>query len=372
MSATRTVAGIVLLMTCEIMGCGRSVPSQKSDTVATPPKIDIRYDGKDLAEWRREFLKFGAFSSEIPGPDLSLRRHPSASAIPLLLELAKDQEPFVRSVALVCLGDLHEDAQPAIPQIASALSDPDPGVRLSAARTLGEIGPPSRIVADRLLMLLRSTVALPAGNRFGLLPNSDLQLESAKALIAIGHPLDEVTPALCRLVLDARTQEQSHIGKEAIIGNEAIKVLCRLKSEHATIAPFLMQVANDKVYPDLLRAQAIAGLGAMEPPSAEIISTLTSLVEDRRVSVRVKAAISLWHLKKDARLVLPALIGALKDADSTTYDREQAIDAIVKLGKDAAPALKVLSDVKTDDRNELIRAKAEAAFDKITSLLLAK
>lgn len=73
----------------------------------------------------------------------------AAEAVPILVELLKDEEAFVRSNAAGGLGIVGAEAQPAVPALVRLLRDKNALVRYSAAEAIHRIGTATRPAHDR-------------------------------------------------------------------------------------------------------------------------------------------------------------------------------------------------------------------------------
>ena len=65
---------------------------------------------------------------------------PATGDIPALIRALEDEDPDVRSAAVVALGEIGPGAADAVPALLLALEDEDPGVRSAAANALEQIG----------------------------------------------------------------------------------------------------------------------------------------------------------------------------------------------------------------------------------------
>jgi HEAT repeat protein len=79
--------------------------------------------------------------------------------------------------------------------------------------------------------------------------------------------------------------------------------------------------------------------------------------------VRKKAAFTLGNIGPSDKMVLPALIGGLKDADAAV--RREAILGLLKYGPGAREAIPELTEVQEKDRDTNVRAYAARALDKL-------
>jgi HEAT repeat protein len=81
--------------------------------------------------------------------------------------------------------------------------------------------------------------------------------------------------------------------------------------------------------------------------------------------VRKKAAFTLGNIGPSDPAVLPALTGALKDADAGV--RCEAVLALLKYGPGAEEAIPELTEVQAKDRDARVRAYAARAVEKLRS-----
>jgi HEAT repeat protein len=79
--------------------------------------------------------------------------------------------------------------------------------------------------------------------------------------------------------------------------------------------------------------------------------------------VRRNAAFTLGNIGPSDPAVLPALLGAVKDADAGV--RCEAILALLKYGPAAREAIPELTEVRQKDRDPKVRAYAARAVDKL-------
>ena len=86
-------------------------------------------------------------------------------------------------------------------------------------------------------------------------------------------------------------------------------------------------------------------------------------LHDPDIRLRQKAAFTLGNIGPSDPAVLPALIGALKDADAGV--RTQAILSLVKLGPAAREATPTLAELRQRDGSARVRACAAQALTKI-------
>ena len=85
------------------------------------------------------------------------------------------------------------------------------------------------------------------------------------------------------------------------------------------------------------------------------VPRLRQLVKDLKSTQRTEAAMSLWQLKKDVRLILPNMIEHIQGGDQEW----EAADVLAAMGPDAAPAVPALTEMlQGDETAQLAAARA--------------
>jgi HEAT repeat protein len=92
-------------------------------------------------------------------------------------------------------------------------------------------------------------------------------------------------------------------------------------------------------------------------------SKWAAALRDPDANVRKKAAFTLGNIGPSDPVVLPALIGALKDAD--TGVRCEVILSMLKYGSAAREAIPELTEVQNKDRDFKVREYATKALEKL-------
>jgi len=108
---------------------------------------------------------------------------------------------------------------------------------------------------------------------------------------------------------------------------------------------------------------ALCGCAKEQPQMAGV--KWADALQNHDPKVRQKAAFTLGNIGSSNPAVLPALIGALKDADAGV--RYEAILALLKYGPGAREAVPALTELRDQDREAKVRAAATAALKKIQS-----
>src|SRR5262245_51096491 len=113
---------------------------------------DEKYAGQPVSYWRERIRPNPVMSWDID-PNFPLYKNPDPQAIPILLELLRDDDCCI--AALACLARLGPQAEPAAPALVEALGHPIASVRIDTARTLGAIGPKAREAVPALTAALK-------------------------------------------------------------------------------------------------------------------------------------------------------------------------------------------------------------------------
>ncbi|PVY69288.1 HEAT repeat protein [Cupriavidus alkaliphilus] len=249
-----------------------------------------------------------------------------ATAIDTLAPRLTDPDPAVRRVAVLQLADLEDEA--SVPLLLHRLqSDPAPGVRAEAARTLANweaeqvvsalaaaLADADREVAEAAAQAL-SELKEPASGA-ALLPWVTHHEPFVRASAWRGLRELRYTPAF-----DAAMAALSDAA--APVRREAVTVLGWLKRNEAL--PALAHVTASDADTDVRRAAAGA-LGLAADVSAR--DALLSALRDHAWQVREEAAQTLGKLKFAE--VVPSLVNALEDAYWQV--RLQAARALGKIG----------------------------------------
>ncbi len=273
----------------------------------------------------------------------------ASSLRPDLLQALQDEDKGMRLVAAKALGEIGDPQ--VVPTLIQALQDEDMGVCEAVVEALGEIGNPQVVLA-----LIQ---ALPDKNR-GM-------RRLAETLKKIGDP--QAVPALIQALQD----EDENVRWVAVwaltkIGAPAVPVLIQaLQDEKISVrwaaealgeigapaVPALIQALPNKNR--WVRRAAAEALGEIGDPQA--VPALVQALRDEDEDVRREAA---WALGKIGASAVPALVQALQDEDR--WVRRAAAEALGKIGDpQAVPAL-----IQTlQDKNIWVRRAAAEALGEI-------
>jgi HEAT repeat protein len=281
----------------------------------------------------------------------------SQPALPLLASMLHDDPDFgVRQDVIAALARLDGKGKKAIPAIIQALQDKEPSVRSIAAQWLGEYGPRAESAVPDLYQGLDDTGTWN-------LPVSDFSLiryvrgDMAEALGKIGP---EAVPALPKLRQMLESDEEGEMRAAAALA------ILRIDPQNKEALPKLIGLMRDGRNGT---GGPEAALNAVRELGRRAKSARPAVEEALRredSSIRGDAAEALVAIAgKDA---LPALLDqfakegenahkphAPEDNPDPTGDaRWQILDAIGKLGADAAPAVSMLSSILKDPREGLL------------------
>ena len=309
----------------------------------------------------------------------------SDEAIPGLLKLVEDSDPFVRISAADALGNIGDDR--AISGLLKLVEDSDPFVRSSVAEALGNIGddraipgllklvedshPFARRKARDALGNIGDAQAIPRLLKLVEDSGSDVRWKAAEALGNIGD--EKAIPGLLKLLEDSHPFVR-RIAAEALgnIGDEkAILGLLKLVEDshrfvRSSAAEALGNIGDEKAILGLLklvedsdsyvRRSAAGALGNIG--DAQAIPGLLKLLEDSDSDVRRSAADALGNIG-DAQAI-PRLLKLLEDSDS--YVRSRVADALGNIGDaQAIPGLLKL----VEDSDFYVRHRVAQALGNI-------
>jgi HEAT repeat protein len=212
-----------------------------------------------------------------------------ADPVPLLADLLGDREASTRALAALTLARLGTRSRPAVPSLIAALKDEGDDARLYAAYALAQIGPGAKMAVPQLIITV--------GNSGG-----DLRLMALQALSAVGPDAAAATPKLIEALKDD----------------------------------------NEDVRLSALEALARIGPGAKEAVGA-VVAVFQAGDIPQKAFPRVNPFQNPLPLREGAPRRFPPGIGS----------RRMAIEALIRIGADAPPAVSALvSMLRSKDRVE--------------------
>jgi HEAT repeat protein/cyclophilin family peptidyl-prolyl cis-trans isomerase len=271
----------------------------------------------------------------------ALQRIEDPRALPALLTLAKEANPYTRAFAVKGLGGL-KDRQ-ALPVLMPLLSSGTKTVLVEAIRALGRIGDPSSV--DPLLKVINDATTDP-----------QVRLEAVTALGAIRAT---TAPAVLDRLMDMLTDSSPPMRAAALRAiaawdpEQLVAVLSTLDpdphwSVRAQLATVLggmntelgagrleamLKDSDQRVVPSVLEAMV-----KMKMPTAA--AALIDQLKADDAAVRSAAARGVAELKPANGAAALAEAYAFGQRDSTHSARASALDALAKYGAESLPTLR--------------------------------
>jgi HEAT repeat protein len=271
-------------------------------------------------------------------------------------EEKKDLEDYKKEVAAEWeeVKPLAEVLRKEVKAIITASTDPDPGVRLMARRTVEEMG-----VARHRLQQRAASVELPAKGTGAVERSTTVaDLRGPEALAEAEPPVREDKPLAdsLRTALPALTAGLTDPDVRA--RRAAAEALESLGNEAAPAIPALIQALGDRDF--IVRWIAVRTLGKFGPKeAAAAIPALARLLDDPDLDVRVQAATVLGRFGPAAVEAVPTLLAGVGEGDATLA--VTAIKALVSITKNAEQVVPTLIRALSA-RDARVRATAAAAL----------
>jgi HEAT repeat protein/cyclophilin family peptidyl-prolyl cis-trans isomerase len=290
----------------------------------------------------------------------ALQRLEDPRALPALLALATDPNPYTRAFAVKGLGPIKDRA--AVPVLTPLVDGPDRAVAVEAIRSLGRIGDPAG--APPLLQLIASMKANPTLRLEAVTAIGGIKGDGIIDLLLdiVGDPSPPVRAAAIRSLaqLDAENFITVLSGLDPdphwSVRSALASVLGTLPPEIGL--PRLRAMRDDpdeRVIPAVL-----ASLAALKAPDA--LDTIGARLKTGDAIVRAAAATALGRLKPAAGVAQLAEAYKTGLRDTTYVARGAALAALAEYGADAAtPTLtEALSDT-----DWAIRVRAAALLKQL-------
>ena len=250
------------------------------------------------------------------------------SAAPQLAQAMSDPEPAVRSDAISALAQL---GKAAVPYLTLALREKDPHARLAAAFYLGRLGPEAAAVPDLALALQDK--------------ETSVRIEAATALRHIGPGAAAAVPALIRCLQNPDPGVRCYAGISlSEIRSPNVLALTQVINQGGTDAQKAAAKALVENYRALRLTAAVFRKLAQAPDAAS----------------RARALETLGDLRADDDASLKTLTAALKDPDPKV--RLAAVETLSSISWRAQAALRALTAC-LDDPSPAVRAAAKEVLD---------
>jgi len=320
-------------------------------------------------------------ADSIPAVVEALRDHPDeldlypiwkfgAAGAPALLRAMTDTDPGIRLTALQALGRIQPIPREAFLAFVEGLNDKDTRVRNAAAVALTEKGPDAvptlmmtledpdvlkrRAAADALGFIGPSArKALPTLRRALEDPDAGVRKRSAYAIGQLGRDARSATEDLTRALLDQAVRPWAYEALERM-GAEAVPALKKsLRSDTPE-----------------LRYQAAFALGRLAPEAEGLEETFREALRAEDAGVRYRAVLALGQSPRLAEPTIPALILALEDDDEGV--RFGAAHSLSRIGPPAVFPLLQASQEESPRRAQGAKAALRMAGpETVDTLILA-
>jgi HEAT repeat protein len=258
-------------------------------------------------------------------------------AVDGLTRALEDQRPEVRREALVALAHIGPDASSAVPAVMAALADPDGSVRHSAAFALGRIGPPAAVQAAGVL-------------RRNMQGADDLMRTISAWSLARIEPTNQASrEQAIPLLIAALKNKNPHV---QIAGLRGLADLQLPPAQWVTALTAIMAEGDPAVVSEALGISGSLG----EAATPVLIEAL------KRPEARWRAAALLARIGAKASSAVPALVGALGDADPEV--RREVLFALGSIGPQAAAATAPITK-SLEDADVRVGSSAAYALGRI-------
>jgi HEAT repeat protein len=234
----------------------------------------------------------------------------SPSTVATLAAGLNDPDPEVKEAFLTSVGGLGSRAREAVPAVRDLLKNPSPSIRTKAVEVLSRAAPRDQRLRDDLIPMLDD-------------PDDRVQRRVIDAIRILGP---SGRNALAAIVTKLGTSKAEEVRLAAV----------EFIASHGPFAkdaiPALISSLDD---PSLrLRTTTIGALGQMGKAAGPALDRLTALLGDRRAEVREAVATTVGSLGLDVQVIRPALSKAIQDDEPSV--RRAALSAVFRLGPDGA------------------------------------
>ena len=232
--------------------------------------------------------------------ELSARGLESRPALAAVLEILKDPDAEMQTLAQETLTHMGPASTTDLLVYSSALRDPSPKMRVFAAEQMAELGEQAKGELDFLRLM-------------SLVDNGEVADAAWNAVFRIEEAL---LAGLTKNLLDP----------SPIVRVNAARELSDMGASARAALPSLFEaLADDNSAVRLAVADAFLAIGPYAVP------VLSEGIRDLKVQVRLAAINALGRMGPDARFVLPELIGLLTNADARVA--EEALQALVRISE---------------------------------------
>lgn len=327
----------------------------------------------------------------------------SSEALPVLVNLLKDQDVVIQDQAALAIGRFGSKAKPAVPALVQFLKNHPQGKPFNPILALGAIGPEAREAVPEIVAAMSdkelelncfhalanigsgAAAVVPALIIASHHPNCDFQLLALETLMKIDPPARSALPALRELQTNSVDSVRilAHVAIAKIEGQpeSAMPVLlAELRSENPGEKGNWLLRFSHPTWPYRISFGVLgpdaAGwfLGQIGPRATEALPTLRQFMKDGRLWRRVVAASSAWRIGRNAGEVLPVLLAGLAAGNNEDdFPFHVALQTLTEMGSAARPAAPALSRFINQTTNRWIaRREVWHVLQKIDAEAAAK
>jgi HEAT repeat protein len=266
----------------------------------------------------------------------ALTRIGPAAVVPALIEALKHREANRREQAAFALGQFGAVARDALPALRTAMTDPAPLVRVSAAQALWHVdGQQPQAAIGVLLEVFQQH-------------RTTIRRKALSGLRNLGAGDEQTVAALIQALKDDDTA----------LRRETVEALGSLGDKARTAAPALIETLKDS--DSAIRVQAIEALYRVDGKSRTTVRTFATLLQDKEEEVCLAAVHRLGDLKSAANEAIPALLEACKGTNRKV--RQAAATALLDIDPTAAERGRLLA-LSTDLQDADASLRQQAARD---------
>ncbi len=245
------------------------------------------------------------------------------AAIPALIESLSAPDTSLRAGAAAALAGIGPDARDAIPALISNFGHNDPAVRGAVVDAIAAIGTdalqPTRDALAATEPLARAT--------------------ATRAIARLGAKARDTAPAL----IDLLKTERDPVTRAAIFS-----ALPAIEADAKNCIPPLLDALND---PDeSVRNAAVGSLLLFHSEQKEIVSALSTLLQNPNPAIAGRAADLLGRIGSPSASAIPALLAAMANRQPPP---PPFIDALVQIGPASVP--EILRAISTEMPDAITR-----------------
>jgi HEAT repeat protein len=224
------------------------------------------------------------------------------SALPHLVVALKDGDQAVRFTAVQALQGVPGDIKEALPALLPLLQEGQPFQRRNVVMALGRVGEPA---------LPTLITCLKDGDNL-------VRASAADALRGVGEKAKKATPTLAEMAL---------ADPYLIARRNAVTAIAAIDPERLTdLFGKVKKHADEKVRLTAYQAlfQRVGKKAALSLPSKQVLPLLIDATKDTSANVRLIGVQGLGALGADAKDAIPALNALLNDPDNRVRTQAQA------------------------------------------------